>query len=43
MTDTRVQNAKLAEDLDTMEKQMMHMALKGDVVDSMRKTLDLLE
>jgi hypothetical protein len=43
MTDSRVRNAKLDEDLATVDRQMQHMVLKGDVVDSLRKTLDLLE
>ncbi|TNV86344.1 hypothetical protein FGO68_gene15090 [Halteria grandinella] len=43
MTDTRVRNAKVDEDMAQIEKQMQNMGLKGDVVDSMRKTLDLLE
>ena len=43
MTDTRVRNAKVDEDLATLDRQMSHMVLRGDVVDSVRKTLDLLE
>jgi hypothetical protein len=43
LTDGRIRAARVDEDLDSLTRQLNQYSLKSDVIDAMRKTVDLLE
>ena len=43
MTDGRIRGAKIDEDLSQLSKAVTSLQVNRDVVDSIRKTLDLIE
>ena len=43
LTDGRIRAAKQDEEISLLQKQAIQFHLKGDVVDSMRRTLEVIE
>jgi uncharacterized membrane-anchored protein YhcB (DUF1043 family) len=43
MTDSRIRSAKLEEDINQLSQSFNSFSLKGEVVDHLRKSVELLE
>jgi hypothetical protein len=43
MTDSRIRSAKLEEDINQLSQSFNSFSLKGDVVDHLRKSVELIE